>query len=113
MMVVLRHFEDDGEVLRHVDEDDVVMMILRNAKTTSVMMLITQSLSMILLSDNDDVDFEKCEDNVNYDDNDDDNENDDDDHPIAVHDGVEPVCNGQHCAVRELFPGDGQHYHGC
>ena len=42
----------------------------------------------------------------------DDNENDDDDHPIAVHDGVEPVCNGQHCAVRELFPGDGQHYYG-
>ena len=22
MMVVLRHFEDDGEVLSHVDEDD-------------------------------------------------------------------------------------------
>ena len=70
-------------------------------------MMIIRSLSMILLSDNDDVDFEKCEDNVNYDDD------GDDDHPIAVHDGVEPVCNGQHCAVRELFPGDGQHYYGC
>ena len=72
-----------------------------------MMIIIIQSLSMILLSDNDDVDFEKYEDNVN------DGDNDDDDHPIAVHDGVEPVCNGQHCAVRELFPGDGQHYYEC
>ena len=96
-------------------------IILRNVKTTSVtsmvkkkmMMMMIRSLAMILLSDNDDVDFEKCEDNVNYDDNGDNDDNDDDDHPIAVHDGVEPVCNGQHCAVRKLFPGDGQHYHGC
>ena len=68
---------------------------------------------MKLLSDNDDVDFEKCGDIVNNDGDDNDDDNDDGDHPIAVHDGVEPVCNGQHCAVRELFPGDGQHYYEC
>ena len=78
-----------------------------------MMMMITRSLSMILLSDNDDVDFEKYEDNVNDDGDDNKDDNDDVNYPIAVHDGVEPVCDGQHCAVRELFPGNGQHFYEC
>ena len=60
------------------------------------MMTITLSLSMMVLSL-----WAMLDDNDEPDERDGD---DDDDHPVAVHDGVEPVCYGEDCAVRKLLP---------
>ena len=42
---------------------------------------------------------------------DDGNDGNDDDHPVAVHDGVEPVGYGEHCAVGKLLPVNDQNYY--
>ena len=53
-------------------------------------------------------DWDNCDGNDHDEDDtdneDDDDEEDEDDHPVAIHDGVEPVSYGEHCAVRKLLP---------
>ena len=53
-------------------------------------------------------DWDNCDGNDHDEDDkdneDDDDEEDEDDHPVTIHDGVEPVSYGEHCAVRKLLP---------